>query len=340
VVGFGLSQSIVPSLRVATELTAGDSLGVIFDVVDDDVDTEFTEGAVRRALELVGTPGIAAVVGHAGSRGTLASAPIYQEAGIPLLSPSATSDALDSLEAAVYRMVPGNREQGRFLAEYAAEELGARRGLVFYVADEYGTSLSQAIASSFEGLGGTILDQVPLVEYTDVDVGPLVQQALLRGTPDVLFLAIRSNEAAQVIPAVYSGAGAIPILSGDGAIEEARIRTAVPPEAWAVFHRVRFWHASVDTPETREFVATYRRLNGAEPSDASAMQFQALMLALAGIREEGPRPQDIQRYLESLGREREPFPGLLGPLDFTQGAAGSFVLVNARTDSIVARHGG
>lgn len=52
-----------------------------------DWDSGGTESSVEiaRARRLVALPGVLGVVGHAGSRGTLLTAPIYSDAGIPLV---------------------------------------------------------------------------------------------------------------------------------------------------------------------------------------------------------------------------------------------------------------
>lgn len=338
-VGFGLSPSIVPSLRVAQEILSENPLPrpVAWDVPAEDIDTETADGAVSRALEMVENPGLVAVVGHAGSRGTLSAAPIYQEAGVPLLAPSATSDAMGELGPGVFRIVPGNRQEGAFMARFALEEMDARSGLVFYVPDEYGTSLRDGIREAFQAGNGRILDEVPVGEYLESDVQALVTQGLSRGTPDVIFLAVRSNEVVQVMTHLWARLPDVPALAGDGANEDAQVLAGLPESHWPLYHRVKFWHRSLDEDPSRDFLARFRRLNGAEPTDAEAMQYQALDLLLAAFREVGTDPGAVGRYLESLGRDRPPHPGLTGPVDFTRGYAGTFVLVRVAGDSLMAR---
>ena len=60
---------------------------------------------VQMAADLVTIPGIVGVVGHPGSRPSLLGAPIYAEAGIPLLVPIGTSRLLRDAGPWVFRMV-------------------------------------------------------------------------------------------------------------------------------------------------------------------------------------------------------------------------------------------
>jgi branched-chain amino acid transport system substrate-binding protein len=247
----------------------------------------------------------------------------------------ATSDALGDLGEGVFRLVPGNREQGRILAGWALRTMRATTGIIYYVTDEYGASLRDGIHEAFIEGGGEILDGVPILEAMDLDLEGLVRQSLSRGTPDVVFLAVRADAAALLIEEIERF-GVEPIyLTGDGASNEEVIRSRVRPAAWERFHRARFWHP--DASASGDFPARWERIFGRAPTDAQVVELDAAWTLVEAMREVGPQPGAIREFLTSLGRDRPTLTGTAGPIEFTRGFSGGFVLVRSSRDSVVAR---
>ncbi len=54
------------------------------------------------------------------------------------------------------------------------------------------------------------------------------------------------------------------------------------------------------------------------PDASEALQYDAYMLLAAAIREAGPSRVAVRKWLESLGRSREPWQGVTGPIAFTR----------------------
>lgn len=77
--------------------------------------------------------------------------------GVVMISPSATSPALTTIEdnGLFFRTAPSDARQGEVLADVILES-GARSVAVTYTNNDYGKGFADAFAAAFEGKGGTI----------------------------------------------------------------------------------------------------------------------------------------------------------------------------------------
>ncbi|MGB7433218.1 MAG: ABC transporter substrate-binding protein [Ahrensia sp.] len=77
--------------------------------------------------------------------------------GVVMISPSATSPALTTIEdnGLFFRTAPSDARQGEVLADVILEN-GARSVAVTYTNNDYGKGFADAFAAAFEGKGGTI----------------------------------------------------------------------------------------------------------------------------------------------------------------------------------------
>ena len=206
-----------------------------------------------------------------------------------------------------------------------------------YVADEYGTGLSAGITEGFADAGGQILDEIPISEAISTDLVSIVAQSLQRGRPEVLFLALRSDQAISVLDEFTRQAGPMQVFAGDAATETSRITAELPRIATEHFYRVHFWHHDVSPNAEHPLIQRFRRVNGTEPSDVMVLYMDALTLTLAALREVGPAPVRLTEFYSSLGGARPAIQGIAGPIEFTRGFSGNLYLVHIPGDSVVAR---
>ncbi|HKC40039.1 MAG TPA: ABC transporter substrate-binding protein, partial [Gemmatimonadales bacterium] len=142
---------------------------------------------VMRAQRLAETPNLVAVVGHGGSRGSLAAAPIYAAAGIPQIVPTSTSRLLRQAGPWAFRLAPDDSTEGALIGRFAAERLGARRVLLFFTNDEYGVGLRDGVLAELAARDVAVLDKVGVDPSSDV--ATLFAASLRRGIPDVIVVA-------------------------------------------------------------------------------------------------------------------------------------------------------
>src|SRR5687768_14302047 len=123
--------------------------------------------AAVSSVEKIVADGASCVAGAWASADTI---PISESVAIPdevvLISPASTSDeitALDDPDGFINRTVPPDSFQGPTLANFMDQQLGGAEGKVVNVGarnDAYGTGLVDTFSAAWEGLGGTIGEEV------------------------------------------------------------------------------------------------------------------------------------------------------------------------------------
>lgn len=110
-------QDISQGAKIAMT-DAGQLQGFSFELVAQD-DGGTAEGGAAVANKFVSDPTIVAIEGHIFSGATKAAIPIYEKAGLPMMSPSATNPDLTKQGSKVFnRLVFTDAFQGKSAAEY------------------------------------------------------------------------------------------------------------------------------------------------------------------------------------------------------------------------------
>lgn len=165
----------------------GELHGFTFELVAED-DGGTPEGGAAVANKFASDPAYVAVAGHIYSGATSAAMPIYEKAGIPMLSPSASLPELTKMGSAVFnRVVFTDARQGPPAAEYLYNKLNVRRLAVLHDGGDYGKGLAEAVAARFTELGGEVV----------------ATEAITKGESD--YTAVLSAVAAKKPEALYYG---------------------------------------------------------------------------------------------------------------------------------------
>jgi ABC-type branched-subunit amino acid transport system substrate-binding protein len=168
-------------------------------------DQDNPEIAAEVAREIVEDDRFVAVVGHRLSSTSLAAAPIYAAAGIPMITPTATADDVTSSCDWCFRTVFDNSTQGKMIASYVYGILDIDQAVIVSEDSDYGTSLVIGFASVFEEAGGTISAQYVL-PADESQAGESIQQAAeeISREPDstVILLATGSGLADSALIAL------------------------------------------------------------------------------------------------------------------------------------------
>ena len=281
-------------------------------------------GDIDFAEAMVALPGLVAGVGPLSSRATLLVAPIYAERGIPLISATATTSRLRLANPWVFPLAPDDDEEGDFIVTFLRDSLHAGRVIIFYLAaDEYGLGLRRGVVRALRRDGIASLDEIAIVG--DSDLPQLVKESRRVGTPDAIVVAARTAEARRILRAMRPAWPRVPMILGDGAaIDSATLLQE--GAAGQPIYSVKWWDPAIADSSSQEFAARYFRLTGVHPTAFDAMQYDAIMVAAAAVREVGPRPERIRRYLSELGTSRPPYRGITGPIAFNAGRRVNLVM--------------
>ncbi len=312
VIGYAFPYAAAPVVRVAQERIAameGDlRIRIIQDTVGGGARADLEVARARRMADL---PGIVAVVGPPGSRGSLAAAPVYNDAEIVQVAPLTTSRYIADAGPWTFTLSPNDSVEGAFIARFVQEELRARTVSMLYVGDEYGEGLRDGVAAELERRGVAIQREYLYDDQSDLET--LVRAALQPRVPDAVIVAGQAQATAQIARHMEAHAPGIPVVAGDAALRLPALRDRAGT-AVASLYAVSFWLPDTADAAYRDFAAQYRQVAGESPNPSDVMIYDALMLLATGIREAGPNPHALRAWLLELGQSRPPYQGLTGPI--------------------------
>ena len=137
--------------------------------VDDACDTE---QAVAAAQKLI-SDDVTFVVGHVCSGAAIAAAPLYEAAGVLMISASATNPKLsDAGRANVFRVVGRDDHQGIIAGDYLAERWGDNKIAILHDGEPYGAGIAAETRKQLNkrGITESLYQQITpgQVDYSDV----------------------------------------------------------------------------------------------------------------------------------------------------------------------------
>ena len=195
--GIDISQGATVALE-----DAGEFEGFTFELVSED-DGGAPEGGAAVANKLVSDPNVVAVAGHIFSGATQAAIPIYEAAGIPMMSPSATNPALTTTGSKVFnRLVFTDAAQGKFAAEYMYNELGFTKIAVMHDGQAYGQGLAEVVRDEFTALGGEVTEFQAITPGESDYSAPLA--AIAAKSPEALYYGGYVQEAVVLVNGMKS----------------------------------------------------------------------------------------------------------------------------------------
>ena len=268
-------------------------------------------------------PAVVGVVGHTGSRDALLGAVVYNARGVPQIVPNATSRLLGGVGPWTFTLVPDDSVEGAFIASYALDSLRASRVSVLYLGDEYGIGLRDGVREALRLRGTDLVDAAMIpTDWCLAEPAREIHEAIIRASlrrvrPDVVVVTTGSMSGWCVAELIHATNPETWILFGDG-MDGARQVPDLPLRI--VADRIRgvdYWEPGSDSASVAFVNRVERALNG-PPSASHALQYDAFMLLSAAVREAGPDRKAVRRWLESLGRTREPWQGLTGPIAFNR----------------------
>jgi len=197
---------------------AGGVLGKQIELVSVDNKSDASE-VVSVATKLMTQDGVVAIIGPATSGNFKAEEPLAEQNGIPILSGSATADDVtvdaNGVKEFAFRLCFNDSFQGKAMATYASKELSAQKAVIIKDnSSDYAIGLADNFRSTFESLGGEIVDEEAYVS-TDKDFNSILTKIRDKEF-DVIYLPGYYQTAGLIIKQARDLSIAVPILGADG----------------------------------------------------------------------------------------------------------------------------
>ena len=266
-----------------------------------------TQGDPAQATTLkerfINDQSIIGLVGPTFSGETRALMQSLQDAGLVMVSASATNAALPTAvpnQTVFHRLVPDDDIQGRGLTDYVAKKLAVRRAA--YVDDnaEYGKGLADGTRQLLEAAGV----QTVATEHIDPrsqDFSAVVNR-LRPANPDLVFYGGYYSEAGRLRKQLVDGGVRTRFLSGDGSLDPGFITAAGAAGAEGAVVTCACKLATEDAGGTLgDFAKNYRSVNNAAPGTYSTEGFDAANILIDGIRAGKTDRKALLDHVENLG---------------------------------------
>lgn len=271
--------------------------------------------ALTWAGTLVRIPGLIGVVGHESSRSTLQAAPLYRERGVVEIVPTGTSRKLATVSPWTFPLVASDSTQGLVLGRQLIVS-GRKHITLFVQDDEYGRGIVKSMMNALVGSDVSIVEDV--MHTPRSDLGLLVRSMLSHvPRPDGLVLITQGGIALNVARLLWAQDPTLLLLGSDATISHAnQLRLLAPAPDRLML--TTYWFPDSTKVATQAFLRDFRasRLE-VEPQWYHAALYDAVGLLNTAAAEVGGNPKAVRDYLLSLGRNRPPYQGVLGAIDFT-----------------------
>lgn len=331
----GEEQLQAIELAVDTLNGEGGIAGRPLEVVSFD-DANDPERAAAVAREIVADDRVLLVIGHTNSSPSLAAAPIYEEAGLVAITPSATADSLTANDPWYFRSIFNNHNEGEIIAMYAQHALGYERASIISANADYESSLASAFADGF-GREGTVVEQWTVDRANlEASVAPIVEALQTMEDPGIVLLALQPTDARALLLATRRAGLTVPMIGGDsiGYGDFADLFADEPEELTDPgFFTDGLYVASPMIydglgGDALAFAQRYRDVYGTSPEWFGARAFGAATLAIHALgalhvpgAEDAPADiaaarTAIRDALAAIDSVENAVPGLSGPLYF------------------------
>ncbi|HEU4422553.1 MAG TPA: branched-chain amino acid ABC transporter substrate-binding protein [Pilimelia sp.] len=246
------------------------------------------------ANQLAGDQTFLAVIGGYFSGETKATMPIYEAAGMVMISPSATAPELTAVgNKSFHRVVGNDLTQGAAAAEYFKTALQSKK--VFVVDD--GTTYGSGVAGEVKkGLGPLVVNS-DKVQEKQTNFDATISKIKTAGA-DAVAYAGYTNEAAPFLKQLRAGGVTAKFLGFDGLYDPAFPKGAGAGAEGAVI-------TCPCLPADKAggtFAADFQKEYGQAPGSYGAEGFDAAQVLLDGLKEGKTTRKDMLAWVDSYDK--------------------------------------
>ena len=248
----------------------------------DEFDYGTSQLRVLDAAKKANSSEVIAVVGYNWSSFALLAAPLHQNAGLPMLTPSATADRIGKMGAFVHMASFDNGFMGATLAKVGRQRLKGKTAAMVVAEDcAYCHDLADGFALEFKRLGGQINIRAAISE-SQQDFKDIVA-SIKKNKPEIILIPNYELTSARVITALIESGVNVPFLGGDGwgnvGEQFFKLLNGQNFTAYSVSH----WHPEIKNAISNEFVKQYSTKFGKEPNDTAVLAYDSTSIILTAL---------------------------------------------------------
>lgn len=256
--------------------------------------------AKNLAQQAVQNDKVVGLIGPAFSGESTTAHPIFEEAQIPTVSPSATRIDLASQGWKYWhRVVANDGVQGPAAAKFLEQAAGSvKKVFVAEEGDDYSTGLSKAIQDQLKADGFEVA--VDRIDAQASDYSSTVNKVRTFG-PGAMFHSGYYSAAAKLLKQLRDSGITVPWMSGDGSLDNALATQAGQQQAEGAYVSCPCLFATAsDEPEVQTFTNNYKQKFNQDPAVYSTEGYDAASVFIKALEAGKTTPKDINDYLTTL----------------------------------------
>jgi len=280
--------------------------------------------------------GIVGLVGPAFSGETADTGAIWQEAGVPFISASATRVSLATNGwSTFHRVLADDGFQGPGVANVLIKALAAKKVAVIDDKSEYGKGLADAVAQALTAGGVAIpVREAVAAEGTNVPNYSSTITKIKGAGVDAIFYGGYYAQAGPFAKQLKDGGVTARFVSGDGSLDPAFITGAGAAAEGAILSCACALINAAATGTSKTFYDAYQAAFSAEPGTYSPEGYDAATVFINGIKEGKTTRADLAGYVGGVN-----FAGVSKQIQFeTNGniKGGTILMYEVKSGKIVA----
>ena len=290
----GLGEPIINGARLAVDQYNKDAdCPVEFELIDSQGSPD---QAPSLATEAAGNEAVIGIVGPAFSGESAAAGPIFAEAGLPTVSPSATNPGLSENGWDTFHRALGNdATQGPAAAQYIKDTLKAKSVFVIDDASEYGAGLAGIVQKE---LGDAVVD-TDTIQVGQTDFSATVTKAN-SSKADTVFFGGYYAEAALIVRQLRDAGFKGTFVVADGVKDPGYLEGA---RAAAEGTIITCPCIPAEDPAVTEFADAYESEFGGAPGTYAAEAYDSANIFLDGIEQGIDNRQDMLAFINEYDEE-------------------------------------
>ena len=254
--------------------------------------------ATNQAKKAV-TDKVVAIVGPAFSGESKTADPIFEEAGIPNVSPSATNALLAKNGWKFWHRVLANDDvQGPGAADFLAKTVGAKTVAVIDDQSDYGKGLADAVRKQLatDGVKVAVNDSI---NPDSSSFSPTVNK-VKPANVDAVYFGGYYSAAGKLVKQLRDGGVQGTFMSGDGTLDAQFINGGGAAANGALLSCTCSSAVGSSDPAVQKFASDYKAKFNVDPATYSAEGFDAANIFLQAIDAGKTSPSDINDFVTKI----------------------------------------
>ncbi|HNL97131.1 MAG TPA: branched-chain amino acid ABC transporter substrate-binding protein [Accumulibacter sp.] len=253
---------------------------------------------------------VAGVVGHLNSGTTIPASAIYNQAGLPQISPSATNPKYTQQGfKTTFRVMANDIQQGSVVGTYAAKDMGAKKIAIIDDRTAYGQGLADEVEKAAKEAGANIVAR----EFTNdkaTDFKAILTKIKAKN-PDVIFLGGMDAVGGPMLKQMKELGIKAKFTTGDGGCSPELIKLAGPASEGVICTQAGL---PVDKlPNGQKFVEDFTKKYG-QIQIYSPYSYDAVMVLIDSMKR--ANSVDPAKYLAEVGKTS--YDGVTGKIVFDE----------------------